>query len=373
MKHNKNRPTSKITLNRKPNSMPPIPRVVIGILTFFFIGFLILPMIVAILATMLAVPIGYLIGKLRAKQKLLQSDLKVHSTNPYQYYKELLNDFGIGITTLLSNSAIENEKDVVAAILDLCAQGYLHLSRHSDHYVIQAMPHSVKTPLANEIYLLDLIQKDQLPNINYQEWYQKCVQDGVHLGLFQPFNFSSNSITRAQELLSNLRRTRQSQNKTSLILFFIFIPFLAITIISSYFLPTDLMTIIFATSFSIMVIAVVCSLVINISITAIKIFRHTSDDGYKTTLEKRLQRTDKGIAELQKLQAFKAFLTQFNTFVDKDPEAVILWDRYLSYAQVFGIADKLMGSGNDQLINNAAFQIDNINHISLANLEVNSL
>ena len=87
-------------------------------------------------------------------------------------------------------------------------------------------------------------------------------------------------------------------------------------------------------------------------------------------LERHLERTDQGVIELQKLYSFKAFLAQFNTFVDKDPEAVILWERYLSYAQVFGLAQEIMRSGYSQLIDNAAFKIDDINNITLFNISL---
>lgn len=49
-------------------------------------------------------------------------------------------------------------------------------------------------------------------------------------------------------------------------------------------------------------------------------------------------------------------------------KAVILWNRYLAYAQVFGLADELMRSGYHQLIDNVTFQIDSLNDISLSDL-----
>ena len=69
------------------------------------------------------------------------------------------------------------------------------------------------------------------------------------------------------------------------------------------------------------------------------------------------------------LYSFKKFLDEFGSFVDKNPESVILWDRYLSYAQVFGLTKKIMSTGYKELIENSSFNIDNIDNISLQNIE----
>lgn len=73
---------------------------------------------------------------------------------------------------------------------------------------------------------------------------------------------------------------------------------------------------------------------------------------------------------MQKLYSFKAFIKDFGHFVDKKPEEVILWDRYLSYAQVFGLTKEIMNSGYKQIIDNPSFHIDSIDNINLYNIEV---
>ena len=49
---------------------------------------------------------------------------------------------------------------------------------------------------------------------------------------------------------------------------------------------------------------------------------------------------------------------------------MVLWDRYLSYAQVFGLTKELMDSGYKELVENASFIIDNIENINMQNIEV---
>ena len=70
------------------------------------------------------------------------------------------------------------------------------------------------------------------------------------------------------------------------------------------------------------------------------------------------------------LKAFKAFIKDFGNFADKYPEEIILWDRYLSYAQVFGLTKDIMKTGYSKLIKNSSFQIDDINNINFDNIEI---
>ncbi len=330
--------------------------------------------ITAILALCIALPIGAIIGKLRAKRKILQSRRQVQLTNPYQYYKELPNNFGIGVATLLANSTIENEKDITAALLDLCAQGYLRLSRHSDRYVIQILPPPARTPLSNEAYLLDLIHNNSLHKLDYHKWYQLCVNDGVSLGLFRPIKFPApvkQRLTKSQRKITQAK-AKKAEKIVQRCLIIYFILGFALIPLSAFLLPSEVVGTVVGIYIFSGVIVVITLLAIYLIVMAGLQFREASTNTYKSTLERHLQRTDKGVTELQKLLAFKQFLAQFNTFVDKNPEAVILWDHYLSYAQVFGLAQEIMNSGYNQLIDNAAFKIDDINHITKDNIQISA-
>ena len=93
---------------------------------------------------------------------------------------------------------------------------------------------------------------------------------------------------------------------------------------------------------------------------------------YDISLNNHLTRTDKGIRELQKLISFQNFLSDFGYFVDKKLEEVVLWDRYLSYAHVFGLTKEIMKTGYKKLVDNSSFKIDDIDNITIYNIEVES-
>ncbi len=53
------------------------------------------------------------------------------------------------------------------------------------------------------------------------------------------------------------------------------------------------------------------------------------------------KKTKKGIEHYRKWKAFKKFLEDFGTFDTKELPEFILWERYMVYATVFGIAQKV--------------------------------
>jgi len=58
------------------------------------------------------------------------------------------------------------------------------------------------------------------------------------------------------------------------------------------------------------------------------------------------KRTKKGAEHYARWNAFKKFLEDFGTFDVKELPEIVLWERYLVYATVFGIADKVQASMN---------------------------
>lgn len=53
------------------------------------------------------------------------------------------------------------------------------------------------------------------------------------------------------------------------------------------------------------------------------------------------KKTKSGMLEYKKWQSFKKFLTDFGRFDEKELPEIILWEKYLVYATIFGVADKL--------------------------------
>lgn len=58
------------------------------------------------------------------------------------------------------------------------------------------------------------------------------------------------------------------------------------------------------------------------------------------------KKTKRGIEHYTRWKAFKKFLEDFGTFDTKELPEIALWERYLVYATVFGIADKVQKSMN---------------------------
>lgn len=58
------------------------------------------------------------------------------------------------------------------------------------------------------------------------------------------------------------------------------------------------------------------------------------------------KKTLKGINHYKRWTAFKNFLNDFGTFEDKDLPEVALWERYLVYAVIFGLANKVQKAMN---------------------------
>lgn len=136
------------------------------------------PIIIYIQGVFLA--IGTILGKIRN----LIINVFTKKKNPYTYFRELPNDFGVGVTSLLFDSTLENEKDIVAVILDLCAKGYLQLEKKSNKYIIKILNKDSSNLLSNEKYILNLLINDNIKEINYREWYNYCLQDGIKLELY---------------------------------------------------------------------------------------------------------------------------------------------------------------------------------------------
>ena len=125
-----------------------------------------------------------LAGVEEGKKVIYKEDNIVKKTNPYIYYRELPNDYGIGVISLLVDSKLENYKDIIAVILDLCAKKYLFLEKRNNKYYIKVLKGIDNKLLSNERYILDLIISNNIKNINYQEWYSYCLQDGINLGVY---------------------------------------------------------------------------------------------------------------------------------------------------------------------------------------------
>lgn len=300
-------------------------------------------------------------GVVKGKIAVRKKNKYLKKINPYIYFRELPNFFGIGVTTLLIDSTIENDKDIVAAILDLCAKKYLNLEKKGDRYIVKVLKGIDDSLLSNEKYILSLVLNNDIKNINYKEWFNYCMQDGMNLGLYT-------HIIHKNKLDNS---TPFSKEKKSRKVNFMLIP----CFISIFVLIINLNNLILSTItiliFLLGILYFIFALVRGIILFFKELFKkpmYDRNQNYLDQLNNELTKTDKGVNELHKLYSFKAFIKDFGHFVDKKPEEVVLWDRYLSYAQVFGLTKEIMESGYKELIDNSSFRIDDINNINNINL-----
>lgn len=307
--------------------------------------------------------IGSISGIIKGRKIIIKENKYIKKMNPYLYYRELPNSFGIGVTTLLFDSTIENYKDIVAVILDLCARKYLHLIKQNDKYIIKVLKGIDNNLLNNEKYIMSLILNNNIKNLNYKKWFDYCMQDGIDLGLYYHGDAKINAKPLlAQDIMKKRKRTHFLISLISAILVFL---------LFSY--TDNLITAIgygifwFVLSY---VVLIIPFYLLNVFTGIVNIAKQTSHINYQNAMNNKLTRTKKGIEELQKLYSFKEFIKDLGHFVDKKPDEVILWDRYLSYAQVFGLTKEIMNYGYNQIIDNSSFQIDTIDNINLYNIEV---
>lgn len=355
--------------------------IAIGILTFgalVFIGLIIFAISVwdegkfgsiLIIASVISFLYAFIIpslkfrtGSANAKKEINKEDTRIKNDNQYVYLRELPNNFGIGVTTLLMDSTIENSKDIVAVILDLCAKKYLYLSKHNDKYIIKVLKPIDNGLLSNESYILSLIIANNLKSINYEEWFGYCLGDGKMLGLYDARNVEKNGT------FTGISKDKiKKRRKTITIISIVIACLIFLGNLDSIIMGIMMSFLIFFICWGILGIIVY---IINIVEFSRSFSKFEKKIGYDEEMRNNLVRTQKGILEYQKLLAFKAFMNDFGHFVDKHVEEVKLWDRYLSYAQVFGLTRNIMNSGYKELVVNSSFSIDDIDNINFDNIEI---
>ena len=305
-------------------------------------------------------------GALKARRELKAQERYIKKMNPFIYLRELPNDLGIGIASLLTDSTLENEKDIVAVILDLCAKKYLHLVKDRDKYVIKVLKEPDDRLFKNEQYIMNMIMNGQVNKISYTNWYECCLEDGSALGLYyhedrQRAQFDDRKALRIVNILQWI---------VAIILGFL----------NSYFMYDKLLDfgygvklvylLVPVTSILFYVVLIIPFYFVKGFALMLATYKNNKELNYSITMNNHLSRTEIGIEELFKLQSFKAFLEDFGHFVDKRVDEVILWDRYLAYAQLFGLTKEIMSTGYKQLVSNASFDIDDIDNIHFDNIEV---
>ena len=253
--------------------------------------------------------IGTLLGIMKGKLNIYKENKWIKKTNPYMYYRELPNNFGIGVASLLIDSTIENEKDIVAVILDLCAKKYLKLQKENDKYTITILKDIDQNLLNNEKYVLSLLKNNNIKNIDYQQWYSYCMQDCIELGLYYQTKIKNKNDGNLKNIVEK-RRNKKAKISIAIAM----ISFLFLIFENNFFHSIFYSLTIFLLSYVIFTILFFIGNIFSIIKEQSKIAKETN---YKQILENHLSKTQKGIEELHKLYAFKAFIRDFGRFVNE--------------------------------------------------------
>jgi len=304
--------------------------------------------------------IGYIKGLLKTKSYLQKQLKNIKLDNPYIYFRSVPNDYGIGISSLLLDSKIEPYKDIVAVILDLCARGYLRLEKQDNNYNVRVLNNNLDNLISNEKYVMNSIIDNNLSSFDYNKWYLLCVEDGKNLELFNIDN------TYVDKLKDSNFSVEDEYNKYIKRYRIICLLLSALCLLSK-----DGVGIIWMI-FSYIILRMVlffplCWLPLVVR-GFVNMARIAEKQTIKMYLTNHLHLTQKGIDEVHKLTSFAKFIDDFGSFASKNPEEIVIWDRYLSYAHVFALTDKIINSGYEQIVKNGSFDIDDANNINLNNI-----
>ncbi len=296
-----------------------------------FIGLIIIFLIFVIIVGIFAF-IGETIGKNKANRKLNREIRKVKLSNPYIYYRDIPNDYGIGVYGFLLDYKI-TKRDVKAALLDLSAKGYLKIATINNVLNIELTAKDNSNLLKNEKYLLNWLSNNSNINLNkfnISEWEESIRDDILELEI---------GVKRDEELdVSKNEKTAMRITISLLIVILIFgtildyiknpplditlttwflkrIVYLTIPII--LFLPVFL--------FSLFITSIIAS------------FRF----GYHFKMDKSLKYTEKTKDVIHAIYSLGAFIRDFSNFAEKNVDEIIIWERYFSYAYLLGLNNRL--------------------------------
>ncbi len=134
--------------------------------------------LIIILAIILSL-IGDILGKFMASRKLKKEIKKVKLENPYLYFRDIPNDYGIGVYAFLLDYKL-NKRDFKAALIDL--SGYLKLLATNNSLRIELTSKDNTNLLKNEKYILNwLNENSNIKKFKISEWKKYIIEDILDL------------------------------------------------------------------------------------------------------------------------------------------------------------------------------------------------
>jgi len=302
--------------------------------------------------------IFYLVGKIiggdKARRKIKKELKKLEISNPYIYFRDIPNRYGIGVSLKILNVKV-SKKDFLAGILDLCAKGYIKLKQVGRSYEIVDNNKDRSTLLKNEIYLLDWITNSNKSKINLREWVNLCEEDALNLGV----------VTKEEKYkYKPLFNMDTKYAKNLIIVSYIYSVFL-LSLWFYYLYDGVIVKIIFPS----LVLSLFLMWVVFLIVFVVMLFIGLLYDGkiltYNFKKNNMLTLTELGRNEYYELCALGKFLSDFGRFTDKNVEEIVIWEQFLSYAIMFRLSTNIISTGYEKLMINDCFIIDDLDKIIL--------
>jgi len=347
-------------------------KVLITLLMIFLIcsGLILNPAVIIVLLAFY----GEYRGKMKAKKIFLKEVKKVKLENPYIYFREIPNKYGIGVSGLLLDFNLD-KNDLIAAILDLCAKKYIKINENNDFFEITSLNKVPNDLLSNEVFILNWIltsQNKELKSFDYKEWKYLVKQDALTLGLIEQRKIENDVAPTIADSITK---------KEKRIMFLIFLStFLGLSFFSFYSLITEegiLLTELFS-NIGHIIITLICSVnsmlvggflsgIIYLGMWLITLmfhsFKHSKDYAYNQQIFDTPILTSSGNREVQELYALGNFIKVFGKFADKHIEEIIIWEQYYSYAQLFNLTNYMLETKYKKLTDNECFKVKNIHKV----------
>lgn len=294
--------------------------------------------------------IGRNIGDNKARREIKKELKLLTLNNPYIYFRDIPNKYGIGVSTRILNLKF-GKKEVLAAILDLSAKGYIKFKQNGKSYEIIDCNKETNTLLKNEIYLLNWVKNKNINNFSIKEWKILCDEDSKKLEMF------NNNIKEYKPLFN----MDTAYAKNLLLVSFIF-SFILVLMFNSTIYDSILLGI-----FPSLFIAVFLTFPVFLIVFFIMLFIALLHEGKIIAYNKKksMVLSDIGENEYHELCALCKFLDDFGSFAEKHIEEIVIWEQYLSYALLFRLNEKILKTGYNKLSINDSFIIDDLDKIVL--------
>ena len=249
------------------------------------------------------------------------------------YVRDLEVEYSPAILSYLQNQKIEEKKDIVACILNLCAKGFLKIEKKKENYY-------ELEPLPNKDS--EILKKDE------KEIYSTiCKKERLNMNIWMKY---------IKEEFENYHFTKKDKIRIDLIfLYSYFIMMIVFLIYLQICCEDKNYSGIFSTMFILLFVGIEISL-LEPAIRAIIRYLRKGEylDGTYTT---------KGAKEMKRWDKYKKFLEDYTLLKDKPLESVMVLEKHIAYATVLNVNTSYTKSFIEQLEVNHKINLEYINNM----------